>query len=118
MAMPAGTEKEVWATFTQSLGAAKPEPGQLFRSAANAPPLAGIIERASDWPSGALLLRITEPAPGIAAFGAYNCGGMVLVSMCVNFYGGDAAAAVAADHTPRWQSWLAGLFPAASGAKA
>ncbi|MGH9815274.1 MAG: hypothetical protein ACRD6I_04270, partial [Candidatus Acidiferrales bacterium] len=57
------------------------------------------------------------PAPGTLAFGTFNCGGMVLVSVGFFLYG-DATAAVAKRDEPSWQAWMQKQFPAASEANA
>lgn len=115
MAMPSSPEAEVWATLTKSLGMADAAPGQQVGGSASAPAFTGSIEHVSGWPHCSLLLRIEQPAPGIAAFGAFNCGGLVMVSIMLSFFGSDAPAIVA-QHDSQWQAWLNSLFPAAAGA--
>jgi len=118
MAMAGASEAEVWAAFTQSLGIAATAPGQrVSASGAGAPPFAGVIEHASHGPHSSLLLRLEQPAAGIAAFGAFNCGGAVMISLCLNFFG-SAAQSTAGQYDPQWQAWLAKLFPPSSGAGA
>ena len=56
------------------------------------------------------LLRLDEPTPGVAALGAFNCGGPSMVAL--NFYlYGDQAAEIAAHETPLWQAWMQEHFP-------
>ena len=48
--------------------------------------------------------------PGIAALGAFNCGGPSMVAL--NFYlYGDRSAETAAHETPLWQAWFQERFP-------
>jgi hypothetical protein len=56
------------------------------------------------------LLRLDKPAAGVAALGAYNCGGPSMVAL--NFYHyGDQAAETAARETSLWQAWIQERFP-------
>ena len=57
-----------------------------------------------------LLLRLEEPAPGIAHLFAMEMGGQVYLSVRIYLYGETAAATVARDE-PLWQAWMAERFP-------
>lgn len=56
-----------------------------------------------------LLLRLTEPAPGLLHAFAMEMGGQVLVPLRVFLYG-DTATATAERAEPIWQGWLSGQF--------
>ena len=64
--------------------------------------------------SNTLLLRLDTPAPGAAYFGAFSCGGMVMVCLSVYLYGTKAKAAVDRDE-PTWQKWMDERFPMPPG---
>jgi uncharacterized protein YndB with AHSA1/START domain len=107
-----GTRAEAWAALTGALGMAGAAAGQRVSSASGAPPLAGLVERVGEeaYPEE-LLLRLEEPAPGIAHLFALEMGGPVYLSFRVYLYGGTAAAAAARDE-PKWQAWMGERFPA------
>ena len=69
----------------------------------------GMAEYVSQSPYDALL-RLDKPVPGVAAFGAFNCGGQSMIA--VNFYHyGDQAAGTVAHETPMWRAWFQECFP-------
>jgi uncharacterized protein YndB with AHSA1/START domain len=110
MAFAPPPKQEAWQTLTRALGLqAGAAAGESLRSPPSAPPLAGIIESVGwgDYPE--LLLRLTEPAPGLAHAFAMEMGGQVLVPLRVFLYG-DTAAAAAERAEPVWQGWLNGQF--------
>jgi len=102
--------QEAWKTLSEALGLAEAETGQQVRSAPEAPLLAGTVERvgAPEWPE--MLLRLTDPAPGIAHLFVLPMGGMTFVPIRLYLFGDTAPAAVAAVE-PRWQAWIAEHFP-------
>lgn len=55
------------------------------------------------------LLRLDKPGPGVAALGAFNCGGPSMVALGFYLYG-DQAAATVARKTPLWQAWFQRRF--------
>ena len=75
----------------------------------------GVVEYLSQRPYDALL-RVDQPAPGVAALGTVDFGGQVMVALAFYLYGDGAAAAVARE-TPLWQAWIEQRFaaPAAPG---
>ena len=79
---------------------------------------AGLVERIGegDYPEE-LLLRLDEPAPGIAHLFALPMGGQVYLPTRVFLYG-DRAASVAARDEPRWQAWMNEHFAPAEAASA
>ncbi|MGH9858844.1 MAG: SRPBCC family protein [Candidatus Acidiferrales bacterium] len=116
--MVAGDEDGAWQKLSRALGLASAAAGQKKSAPAGVPPFSGTVEHVDDKPNAhGMLLRLHGPAPGTLAFGTFNCGGMVLVSVGFFLYG-DATAAVAKRDEPSWQAWMQKQFPAASEANA
>lgn len=110
-----GPREASWAALLAALGLADPAEGERFAtSGAGAPALAGEVERVVDgkWHRG-LLLRLEQPAPGLAHALVYGDRGGATVQACLY---GDEGAAVAAREQPAWQEWMQVRFPAASPA--
>lgn len=111
--MGAGPEPTAatWNALVGPLGLAGAVEGQRVSTAAGAPRLAGVAERVgpSEYPD--LLLRLDEPAPGIAHLFALPMAGQVFLPVRVYLYGEGARAAAARDE-PAWQAWMAERFPA------
>jgi hypothetical protein len=113
-------KEAAWEAWTRPLGLAGAAVGQGVRTPAGAPPLAGTVEWAGQpaWPED-LLIRLDEPAPGIAHLVPHPMGGTVYLTMRLYLFGGGALAA-AAEAEVAWQAWLADRFalaadPAAAG---
>ena len=103
---------DAWVSWSRSLGLDKATVGQSVRTTTGAPPIAGVVERVSEGDHPELLLRLEEPAPGVAHLFAMRMGGQVCLSMRCYLYGDRAAAAVSRDE-PSWQAWMNAHFPAA-----
>lgn len=73
---------------------------------------AGVVEGAGqkEWPEE-LLIRLDEPAPGIAHFFPMPMGGQVYLSLRFYLYGGQAPAALARAESA-WSAWMQKHFPA------
>jgi uncharacterized protein YndB with AHSA1/START domain len=109
MAPVAGPQAEAWEALTAALGLNGVSVGQRCTAAAGAPPLSGVVEYVSRSPYD-LLLRVERPGPGVAALGAFDCGGPIMVAL--NFYlYGDQAAETVARESPLWQAWFEERFP-------
>jgi len=107
-------ESKAWETLVGSLGLAGAAAGQRRNSPAGVPPFVGMVEAVPETPEHhSMILRLDQPAPGIASLGAYACGGPVMVAMTFYLYGDRAAAAVA-QHEPAWQKWMSEQFPSVS----
>lgn len=119
MAEAPAPEAQAWETLSGALGLAGAAKGQRWRSAAasGAPPLGGVIEGLGEGKHAhEVLLRLDEPAPGVALVGAYSWGGKTHAAISFYLYGDRAPAAAERDE-PRWSTWLNELFapvPAAS----
>ena len=105
----AGTEAEAWDALTTAFGLTGASVGQRWTGPAGVPPLGGVAEFISRSPYDALL-RLDEPRPGVAALGAFNCGGPVMVALNIYHYG-DRAAETVAREKPLWQAWMQERFP-------
>ncbi len=104
-------KEAAWAALTEPLGLAAAAAGQRVATPAGAPPLAGIVEWAGQpaWPEE-LLIRLDDPAPGLAHLVPHPMGGQIIFTTRFYLYGEDAAAAVARAE-PAWQAWMSARFP-------
>jgi len=111
MSPAAGSPTEAWAVLAGPLGVANAAPGKRTESrAAGVPPFAGVVERATRMEQGqGLVLRLDEPAPGVAILGAQDCG-CVMASVSLYLFGAGAAAAAKRDE-PAWRAWMNQRFP-------
>ena len=99
-----------WTDFTTALGISGAEEGSAISSAAGAPALTGRVEHASPPEFPGLLVRVSEPAPGIAHLFALPMGETVYLSTRFFLFG--ASAADAADRAGvAWQEWVQQRFP-------
>lgn len=109
----AAPEAEAWETATAALGLKGLKVGQRWTAPAGVPAISGVVEVYSENPYDAVL-RIDKPAPGVAALGAFNCGGPSMVALGFYLYGDQAASTVARE-TPLWDAWFQKRFPAQPG---
>ncbi|WP_437727149.1 SRPBCC family protein [Sorangium sp. So ce861] len=98
-----------WDALVGPLGLAGAAEGQRVSTSAGAPPLAGVVERAGSTEHPELLLRLDEPAPGIAHIFALPMAGKIFLPIRLYLYG-DQAKAAAASAEPSWQAWVAERF--------
>ncbi len=104
-------ESSAWVALTGPLGLAEATIGQRWNTSAGVPPLAGLVEAAGEG-KHLLLLRLDEPAPGIAFLSAFTMGGQVYMVITFYLYGNGAPAAVAR-YEPLWHAWMSEHFPPA-----
>jgi hypothetical protein len=109
MAAASESESKAWERLVGSLGLVGAAAGQRRNAPAGVPPFAGVVEYVSEVPRD-MLLRLEQPAPGVAALGAFACGGPVMVAVTLYLYG-ERAAAAAAQHDAAWQKWMSEKFP-------
>jgi uncharacterized protein YndB with AHSA1/START domain len=116
MGMAPEPKSEAWVALMGSLGFAGAAVGQPVKTSTAAPPLAGLVEWAGppEYPEE-LLLRLEEPAPGIAHLFAMAMGGQICVAIRVYLYGAQASAAVERAE-PLWQAWISAHFPSVADA--
>jgi uncharacterized protein YndB with AHSA1/START domain len=101
--------ERAWAAFSEALGFPSAAVGDRVVAGAGTPPLAGGVERVGDtW----LVLRVDDPAPGMAVIGAYGWKERVFTSVHLYLYG-EEAPPVAERETRAWQAWMDERFPAA-----
>jgi hypothetical protein len=111
MAMAPEPAAEAWSILTTSLGLAEARVGERRKSPAGAPRLAGLVERTgAHGHAHQFLLRLDQPAPGLAHLFAMAMGPTVIASMRFYLYGTQAAG-VAAREEPSWQQWMKEKFP-------
>jgi uncharacterized protein YndB with AHSA1/START domain len=111
MGMAPEPASRAWERLIGPLGLEGAAPGQRRSASPGTPPLAGLVEQtgAAGHPHQ-LLLRLDEPAPGLAHLFALAMGGQVVLSARFYFYGEPAPAVVARDE-PRWLAWMQERFP-------
>jgi uncharacterized protein YndB with AHSA1/START domain len=104
-------KEAAWAALVAPLGLKGVTVGDRVVSPAGAPRLAGVVAWAGQpaWPEE-LLLRLDEPAPGIAHVVPHPMGGQVYLTQRFYLFGDRAEAAVARAE-PVWQAWVNEHFP-------
>jgi uncharacterized protein YndB with AHSA1/START domain len=109
----ASTEAAAWEALQRALGLENVVKGSRQRaSGPGVPPLAGVVERVGQRKhQHEVMLRLDEPAPGIALAGAYTWGGSVHAAIGLYLYGERGAAAIARDESA-WKAWMERHFPA------
>jgi uncharacterized protein YndB with AHSA1/START domain len=104
-----GPRDSAWTAVREALGLDDPAEGdRVAASAADAPPLAGVVERARD---GALTLLLEEPGPGIGFVGTGGPGEQASAVISASLFG-DEAEKLAARVQPEWRAWMEARFPA------
>lgn len=104
------SELEAWTKLTGALNVAGLNVGERHETPAGTPRLAGVVRRIhQDANFREVMIRIDEPAPGVAILGACMMGDEARAMASVYFYGADAAATAEAEQ-PQWTSWLRGLL--------
>lgn len=114
-----GPAAAAWGALTSALGleSAVAE-GQRVSGSGGPTPLAGIVAQAGRGEGhNAFLLRLEEPAPGVASLFALPMGEQVFLVIDFFFYG-DGAAAAAAQAKPLWTAWMSERFPMPAGGPA
>jgi uncharacterized protein YndB with AHSA1/START domain len=120
MGAAAEPKGEAWAALTRPLGLDGAAAGQRVSTptSSGAPPLAGTVASAGppEWPE--LLVKLDQPAPGIAHLMPHAMMGRVYLTIRFYLYG-DQAAAAAEGAEAAWQAWVNERFaPAAETAGA
>ena len=115
MGMAGESEAKAWAALTGPLGLEGARGGDRRSAPAGAPRFAGTVESLNESPHGrGMLMRLEEPAPGLASLGAFACGGSTMVGVSFYLYGAGATAAATREE-PLWQAWMMEHFPPPSG---
>jgi uncharacterized protein YndB with AHSA1/START domain len=109
MAGHPGGEAQAWWTMTDALNIAGANVGDRRETPVGAPRLAGLVERVhQDANSREVMLRIDEPAQGVAVLGTCTVGDEARAMASIFLYGPNSAEVAAAEQ-PKWASWLRGL---------
>ena len=103
-------EKPAWNEFLSVLGLADRGQGEAWSTPAGVPRLAGSVDQIGAGKEPHELLRLQEPAPGVAFLNACGMGGKVYVNLCFYLYGDGASSAVSKQE-PLWQAWMNQHFP-------
>jgi hypothetical protein len=103
-------KEAAWEVLTKGLGVTGAAVGQRVETAAGAPMMKGVVERAGEeaWPEE-LLVRLDAPAPGLAHLVPHAMMGQVFVTVRLFFYG-EGAAETAKEQGAIWQEWLNATF--------
>jgi uncharacterized protein YndB with AHSA1/START domain len=105
-----GGELQAWTKLTDALNLAGANVGERRETPPDAPRLAGTVARVhQDKAFREVMVRIDEPAPGVAVIGTCLMGDEPRAMAGIYFYG-DGAGETAAAEQPRWTSWLRGLL--------
>jgi uncharacterized protein YndB with AHSA1/START domain len=105
-----GPRAGAWPAVREALGLDDAAEGdRVAASAADAPPLAGVVERARD---GAMTLLLDEPGPGIGFVGTGGPGEHASAVISASLFGEDAEK-LAAQVEPEWRAWMEARFPSA-----
>ena len=112
MSGTAPKDAPAWDALTGGLGLTAAVSGERRSAPTGAPPVAGTVERAGDLSE--LLLRLDEPAPGVAHLFAIPMEDGALLSGRLYLYG-DHAAETKVRTGPLWRAWMEQRFPPAPG---
>jgi uncharacterized protein YndB with AHSA1/START domain len=105
-----GGEARAWSTLIGALNLAGADVGDRRETPPGAPRLAGVVARVhQDVAAREVMLRIEEPAPGVAFVGSFAMGDEARATTTLYLYGADATD-VAAREQPKWAAWLRGLL--------
>lgn len=95
-----------WTGLTQALNLTGAAVGEQRVAPADAPVLGGELELShQDRENRYVMLRLDQPAEGIAVIGTHCMQGATVASVSLFFYG-DGAPAVAAAQEKAWATWL------------
>lgn len=98
-----------WRNLVEALNLAGADVGEHRTAPPDTPALGGEVELAhQDRENRYVMLRLDEPADGIAFIGTHCTPGAAMANASLFFYGDDAAE-VAAEQQRAWRAWLHGL---------
>lgn len=110
MASTGDAEIEVWKRLIGKLDLAAANVGEERTTPQHPEKLVGVVKCVhQDDKQRYIVLRLNEPAPGVAVVGAYRFGNDTNASIGIYFYGDDATRRVATSE-PRWRNWLGETF--------
>jgi uncharacterized protein YndB with AHSA1/START domain len=105
-----GPTSAAWEALTGPLGLSDAGERSQVTSPAGVPVLSGVVERAGPGEFPELLVRLEQPAPGVAHLFAMPMGGQVCLAVRVFLFGSGAATAAPREERS-WQSWMEAQFP-------
>jgi uncharacterized protein YndB with AHSA1/START domain len=113
------SEEAAWMELRQLLGIAGKTPGEAYQTQIADREVRGEVLRTATDPNSfcEALLRVTEPAPGLAVVGACLWGGNVQVALGFFFYGDRGATVVPAIQV-KFEAWMSEHYPAAGSENA
>jgi len=103
--------EHAWAAFAGPLCLFGAEAGDAVETPDGEAPLAGTVEAVG---ANELLVRLDQPAPGLAHLTAYAMSGKAYLTARFHLYG-DGADAAAASAQAAWRAWIAERFGAVGG---
>ena len=109
MAFAPISKDNAWDELTRPLGLSGANVGASAQSSGDAPSFGAVVEHVGTMSE--LTVRLDKPAPGAGHIQVMAMGGNAYVYICLYLYGGNARE-IAAREEPRWQAWVAKLFPA------
>jgi uncharacterized protein YndB with AHSA1/START domain len=116
MAVSTGSHAEAWKRVAMALGVYGPNLSERRTSPEEAPRLDGSVEHVHQGSQSCeVLVRLAEPAPGLALIGSHRWGDRARVATSLFFYG-KRAKALARELEPEWRRWLEKQFPPAETA--
>jgi uncharacterized protein YndB with AHSA1/START domain len=111
LGMSSESQTNVWNQLAGPLKLANVVEGERLQTPAGAPRLAGVVENVGPAEYPGVLVRLDQPAPGVAHVFTVPMGGMVCYAVRFYFYGNSAADTIEREE-PVWQEWIGRHFPA------
>ncbi len=110
MAHVEAPQLDVWKGLIDGLGLAGANAGETRTASRTPEPLSGVVERVQQGDKERyVLLRLTQPSPGIALIGTYGIEDATTAGITLYLYGDDAGQRAAAS-APGWKDWLRDTF--------
>lgn len=104
------TPEDAWEKLSAAMAFNGVGLGQSWTTPAGVPAMSGTVEHINQSPPPGALIRLEQPAPGIAVLFTMDFGGPVMATISIYLYG-DQAKAIVAREKPLWQTWLQQRFP-------
>jgi uncharacterized protein YndB with AHSA1/START domain len=106
-----GPTSEGWKALSDWLGLRAATAGERWTAPQGAPRLSGVVDQTGEGKKNQFaLIRMEQPAPGIASLISAGMGDQSCIQITLYFYGDQAAGAVTADE-PGWRAWMSQRFP-------
>jgi hypothetical protein len=106
-----GPTPEGWKALSDSLGVRPSAAGERWTAPKGVPALSGVVDQTGEGKNNQFaLIRLEQPAPGIASLISAGMGDQSCIQITLYFYGEPAAGAVTANE-PAWHAWMSQRFP-------